>query len=269
MSEHNGSQRPEDRRGDGFAELDALVRAELNALDRARRHRPDRPETKHAPEPRDARRRDNVIVARRWRTDEPQPAHDDGCCDDDGPFDAAVMQSPDNDEPLDLAFDEAAESGEDDVFTLEERTFIDRAVKWLTPRENKDLIVSRIWARLTDAEPGTFFDADADATGDAETDEEADAASTPDEPEGAPPPARITQAKRATPREAPPAPPQLPPELPPDSPPHLSAQAPARSSEDRPRAAPGPSDAADAAPAPDAGSSRGESASPDGGHGGD
>ena len=47
-----------------------------------------------------------------------------------------------------------------DLFTLEEQTFITRITEWLQQRENKDMIMSRIWALVTESEPASFFAAE-------------------------------------------------------------------------------------------------------------
>lgn len=221
--------------GDGLAELDALVRAELHALDAAARRQrprgptPNRPQRVLGPARHDARasgarteadadaaaslglglgladdaavtqrlgvsrgRGDldsraqaahhttyaveagdesgKVVVAEHWRRRNATPTDDDellawgeSCCDDDEPFEAAVLRG--DDDALDLVFDDDAGADEADCFTLEERRFIERAVQWLHPRANKDLIVSRIWALLTDAEDQDFYaPADGDET---------------------------------------------------------------------------------------------------------
>jgi hypothetical protein len=144
--------------------VDALIEAELAAGGRAA-----------APDPAAA---PNVIVPRHWRaaprTEGRADAHDGCCGGDDGPFEAAEMLRPEAageldldldsdpdleaDAPLDFAAADAPAGDEDDCFRLEERVFIDRAVRWLAPRGNKDLILGRIWARVMDADPAAFFE---------------------------------------------------------------------------------------------------------------
>ena len=46
---------------------------------------------------------------------------------------------------------------EEDLFDADEEKFIANVVKWLAPRENKDVIISRIWNLLTEAAPDSFY----------------------------------------------------------------------------------------------------------------
>jgi hypothetical protein len=159
MADQNVTDTSRELLGDSFERLEALVRAELAALERpaARRRRDARPVQQG--QRRQSLEGNNVIVGSHWAHEEDAPFDlDYACCsDEDGPLDAAVMLDAGEDDPPNLSFDQQGESSEDHVFTLEERTFIERAVKWLEPRKNKDLVVSRIWALLTDSDPEDFF----------------------------------------------------------------------------------------------------------------
>jgi len=172
MSSNRGNHGRRDI-GDGLEELDALVLEELMALGdkdngRQPRHRSVQAKTHRAR----SVSRGEVIEPAAWGrahrhdVDEPDEDPDNCCALDEGLFEAAVLRGTDDDSgmaddngELRLDFDDTPAAAEDDVFTLEERHFIERAVKWLDPRPNKDLIVSRIWALLTDADPGEFHDA--------------------------------------------------------------------------------------------------------------
>ena len=44
-----------------------------------------------------------------------------------------------------------------ELFTEMELAFITRTSDWLKPRENKDLIMNRIWEQLTDTVPESFY----------------------------------------------------------------------------------------------------------------
>ncbi len=44
-----------------------------------------------------------------------------------------------------------------ELFTEMELAFITRTSDWLKPRENKDLIMNRIWEQLTDTIPESFY----------------------------------------------------------------------------------------------------------------
>jgi hypothetical protein len=46
-----------------------------------------------------------------------------------------------------------------DLFTKEEQDFIQRSTDWLAERENKDMIISRIWEQLTESVPESFYSA--------------------------------------------------------------------------------------------------------------
>lgn len=43
------------------------------------------------------------------------------------------------------------------LFDREEEAFIDKAIEFLKHRDNKDIIISRIWNLLTEIEPDSFF----------------------------------------------------------------------------------------------------------------
>jgi len=69
-------------------------------------------------------------------------------------------------------------SNEEDLFDADEEKFIANVVKWLAPRENKDVIISRIWNLLTEAAPDSFYAPEAAEAGAAELDK-----TEPGEPE--------------------------------------------------------------------------------------
>ncbi|GBC60422.1 hypothetical protein DENIS_1374 [Desulfonema ishimotonii] len=60
---------------------------------------------------------------------------------------------------------------EKSLFSEEEERFIRETAEWLRPRENKDIIISRIWEMLTGSEPQRFYSPETEALpegGDAE-----------------------------------------------------------------------------------------------------
>ena len=52
---------------------------------------------------------------------------------------------------------QSEELSETELFSGEELAFIERSTTWLEPRENKDLIISRIWDHLTETTPENFY----------------------------------------------------------------------------------------------------------------
>jgi hypothetical protein len=46
---------------------------------------------------------------------------------------------------------------QDELLSKEEEEFVDQTVRWLSGRENKDVIVARIWTLLTELEPESFY----------------------------------------------------------------------------------------------------------------
>ena len=51
-------------------------------------------------------------------------------------------------------------TSETEFFSEDELAFIERSTAWLESRENKDLIISRIWDQLTEITPENFYSAD-------------------------------------------------------------------------------------------------------------
>ncbi len=58
-------------------------------------------------------------------------------------------------EPVDSH--QSEQSYQTELFTEAEQTFIARTAAWLEPRQNKDLIMNKIWEQLTDAVPESFY----------------------------------------------------------------------------------------------------------------
>jgi hypothetical protein len=48
------------------------------------------------------------------------------------------------------------------LLSQEEDAFVQGAVQWLGQRPNRDDLIARIWAELTQGEPGAFYQAEAD-----------------------------------------------------------------------------------------------------------
>lgn len=45
----------------------------------------------------------------------------------------------------------------DDIINNEEEAFIKKTVEWLRERDNKDVIIERIWTALTGTDPDSFY----------------------------------------------------------------------------------------------------------------
>jgi hypothetical protein len=48
------------------------------------------------------------------------------------------------------------------LLAKEEEVFVRNAVRWLSERPNRDDLIARIWTELTRADPGAFYDPEAD-----------------------------------------------------------------------------------------------------------
>lgn len=169
-----------------FRALDALVLAELEALERAapRHHRARETEKEQR------RAEDNVVFKESWGAEAEVPAEPVApppivpVAPVEGPSAEAGEESV-----PELTFEETEEQSESDLFTLEERTFITRTSDWLRQRENKDMIMSRIWALVTESDAGSFFKAEDTSGAATEERPETDAAAGPssdgdDQPQG-------------------------------------------------------------------------------------
>ncbi|MEN8762101.1 MAG: hypothetical protein ABF290_06665 [Thiogranum sp.] len=150
-------RKPHDAAQEDFRKLDALVLAELEALERVspKQHSVTRPGGT------EDGAGDNVIFRGEWspeQTPRDEPASDASFADETSVPEpqAESRQAP----AVDLTFKDSEDPVETDLFTLEEQTFITRITEWLRQRENKDMIMSRIWALVTESEPASFFTAE-------------------------------------------------------------------------------------------------------------
>ena len=126
-----------------FSELDALTLQELQALKSAASSA--RPKAKRA-------KNNNVIFKEKWA----KTASDSVDWESDETSEAV-------DEERDrlnanMTFEDISPGSErSELFEPEEQEFIQRTVDWLTPRTNKDMIISRIWTLLTESETESFY----------------------------------------------------------------------------------------------------------------
>lgn len=173
--------KPHDASHEDFRKLDALVLAELEALERVSPKQRSVAKPGHT----EGMTNDNVIFKDEWSPEQTPPDElATGANFEDEPT-APESQAEFYEEPAaDLTFKDTEDQAETDLFTLEEQTFITRMTQWLRQRENKDMIMSRIWALVTESESTSFFtaegspspgkselasdDAQADAAGDAD-----------------------------------------------------------------------------------------------------
>jgi len=174
-------RKPHDASHEDFRKLDALVLAELEALERVS------PKQRSVIKPgsKEDGAGDNVIFRDEWSPEQTPPDELATSASFEDETTAPESQAESYQEPAaDLAFNDTEDQAETDLFTLEEQTFITRITEWLHQRENKDMIMSRIWALVTESESTSFFvaegspgrgkserasdDAQADAAGDAD-----------------------------------------------------------------------------------------------------
>ncbi len=147
-------------------ELDKLVAAEIDALQKQAGYRPpgaDRgPMTPPPREPAAGRvtpfSRQRASGPGRggaeppsWAGEPPGPAGEEGLTPPVG--EAAAAARPDSFGP----YPEPDLPETPPLLTEEEERFIANIVGWLKPKENKDIIVARIWTRLTESEPEAFY----------------------------------------------------------------------------------------------------------------
>jgi hypothetical protein len=140
------------RRGEGLADLDALVRAELDSLDRADAKEPPkrasdtagrRPGTAAHPDQRGAPA--PVTPLRPAEAVDPTRSGEE--------FDGLA-----GDEPIAASRGLGQDEGDaSSLFSVEEEAFITRAVSFLTDRRHADVILGRVWEQLTELDPDGFF----------------------------------------------------------------------------------------------------------------
>ncbi len=180
MRRRRDSKHP-DSPDQSFRELDALVLAELEALERSGRRRRREGPSRRLREEAEAEAPDNVIFRERWSGPRSRrhgrPAEDtaESLTSEPGPPDP-VPSEPE----MALDFDQAPMAGDTELFEPEEQAFITRTADWLRLRDNKDLIMSRIWTLLTEAEPSSFYTTGEDAGEAADSQEDGDNVEAPE-----------------------------------------------------------------------------------------
>lgn len=140
---------------DHLNELDRLVTQEIDALQLKNRKK----DRMKSAQKRKSLGSDNVIFREGWPKHNESPEQNefvleeyetdkvnDGSQGDQLENDAAFVE----DSNTDLATTT-------ELFSEEELDFIQRATDWLATRENKDMIISRIWEQLTESVPESFY----------------------------------------------------------------------------------------------------------------
>jgi len=152
-------RKPHDASHEDFRKLDALVLAELEALERVSPKQRSVAKPGHTEDTTN----DNVIFKDEWSPEQVPPDELATSANFKDETTAPESQAESYEESAaDLTFKETEDQAETDLFTLEEQTFITRITEWLHQRENKDMIMSRIWALVTESEPASFFTAEGD-----------------------------------------------------------------------------------------------------------
>ena len=136
-------------------ELDRLVTQEIDALQRnsGKKTRVRKVQkSKTAPS-------DNVIFRDGWRLKENElTEHEESAPEQ---HETSMMHELQGDElehePAFIEDTQAALESAAELFTEEEQDFIQRSIDWLAARENKDMIISRIWDQLTETVPESFY----------------------------------------------------------------------------------------------------------------
>ncbi len=136
-----------------FTELDRLVTQEINIFNRQGKKRPQTRNqlNRHSECP------DNVVPKGDWSKDIPD---NKASLHQQEPFFSDDLDSleVEKDETI-ISSDNlhSEKSPEIELFSEEELAFIERSTVWLESRENKDLIISRIWDQLTETTPESFY----------------------------------------------------------------------------------------------------------------
>ncbi len=139
-------------------ELDRLVYQEIDAL---QRNHGKQITGRRKAKKRKAAPTDNVIYRDGWKLNEnefaeqeenPANEHEANKLDetqlDEQEYDSALIDDP-----------QPALASADELFTEKEQDFIQRSADWLANRENKDLIINKIWDQLTQSVPDSFYSA--------------------------------------------------------------------------------------------------------------
>lgn len=142
---------------DEFDDLDAMVLAEIESLHTA-------PAKRRNPASHQPRRTESTEMAVEAEADIDKPSTKTACIyghdtqeegrtgeESEGLFDAC-----DDDRLFDTGGD--PEESPASLFSVEERAFMERAVGFLTGRDNADVILGQIWERLTSEQPESFYD---------------------------------------------------------------------------------------------------------------
>lgn len=135
-------------------ELDRLVTQEIDAL---QQNNGKKIRTRKA-QKRKVAPSDNVIFREGWpreseSTEQKELVREDHETDKINDLqDYGLQNDPAFIEDSQTALESAAE-----LFTEEEQDFIQRSTDWLAARENKDMIMSRIWDQLTESVPESFY----------------------------------------------------------------------------------------------------------------
>ena len=133
-----------------FPDLDALVRAEFESLDRPRRGPPRKETTsQHA-----------TVHPIAKSTPETEPTEYFG-------EEAEVLRRA-LEEPL----EDKDVCPEDDIFSPEEHAFLPRSVGFLRGRVNADAILGRVWEEVTEGDPQAIFSPAEDTPADEEESED-------------------------------------------------------------------------------------------------
>ncbi len=134
-------------------ELDRLVTQELDVLQqRGRKTTRVKKTQKQKP-----RRTDNVIYKEGWQKD--NPTYKNPLPPQEPPFPDNLenLQGEQEDVLKPIEDQQSGQTPQTELFTEEELDFIERSTAWLESRENKDLIISRIWEQLTESVPESFY----------------------------------------------------------------------------------------------------------------
>jgi hypothetical protein len=134
-------------------ELDRLVTQELDVLQQQSR-KTTRVKKTQKQKPRHA---DNVIFKEGWQKDKPN--YKSPLPPQQSPFPDNIENLQDEQEDVLKPVDDqqSGQTSQTELFTEEELDFIERSTAWLESRENKDLIISRIWEQLTESVPESFY----------------------------------------------------------------------------------------------------------------
>jgi hypothetical protein len=152
-------------------ELDKLVLFEINAINRRPQRQHHCPEDSREPKfPTDDRRVEIIKLNEKRRSPGTDSTTDHLTAALEGEDHALAMALGENGEHLrpeesispdgnsfgHTLYPELARH-QDELLSREEEEFIDNTVSWLKERDNKDVIVARIWTLLTEMEPESFY----------------------------------------------------------------------------------------------------------------